>query len=51
LNQLTGVPRAHGDVDDEPEPPGDSLDVEVALPQEWHEQPMALDPYHATQID
>ena len=41
----------HGDVDAEPEPPRDSLDVEVALPQEWHEQPMALDPHHATQID
>jgi sulfide:quinone oxidoreductase len=26
-------------------PPADSIDVQVALPQEWHEQPMALDPY------
>ena len=29
----------------EPEPPGRSLDVEVALPHEWHREPMALDPY------
>lgn len=27
------------------EPPPHSIDVEVALPKEWHEQPMALDPY------
>lgn len=27
------------------EPPNHSLDVEVSLPQEWHEDPMALDPY------
>jgi sulfide:quinone oxidoreductase len=26
------------------EPPPHSLDVEVALPKEWHETPMALDP-------
>ena len=26
------------------EPPPRSLDVEVALPKEWHQQPMALDP-------
>lgn len=29
----------------EAEPPPHSIDVEVALPKEWHEQPMALDPY------
>lgn len=29
----------------DPEPPGRSLDVEVALPTEWHREPMALDPY------
>ena len=33
----------HGESHEEPEPP-DSLDVEVALPKEWHEEPMALDP-------
>jgi sulfide:quinone oxidoreductase len=27
------------------EPPPQSIDVEVALPKEWHEHPMALDPY------
>ena len=27
------------------EPPEGTLDVEVSLPQEWHENPMALDPY------
>ena len=27
------------------EPPDHSLDVEVSLPHEWHENPMALDPY------
>ena len=27
------------------EPPAHSIDVEVALPKEWHEEPMALDPY------
>jgi sulfide:quinone oxidoreductase len=34
----------HGESHAEPEPPPDSLDVEVALPKEWHEEPMALDP-------
>jgi sulfide:quinone oxidoreductase len=33
----------HGESHEEPEPPPDSLDVEVALPKEWHEEPMALD--------
>jgi len=41
----------HGDVHAEPEPPRRSLDVEVALPKEWHEQPMALDPYGSPRID
>ena len=41
----------HGDVHAEPEPPRRSLDVEVALPREWHEQPMALDPYSSPRID
>jgi sulfide:quinone oxidoreductase len=35
----------HGEVHEEPEPPRRSLDVEVALPKEWHQEPMALDPY------
>jgi sulfide:quinone oxidoreductase len=29
----------------EPEPPAHSIDVEVALPHEWHREPMALDPH------
>jgi sulfide:quinone oxidoreductase len=40
----------HGDVHEEPEPPGRSLDVEVALPGEWHEEPMALDPYERPDV-
>lgn len=31
----------------EPAPPTDSLDVEVSIPQEWHEQPQMVDPYSA----
>jgi sulfide:quinone oxidoreductase len=30
---------------DDPQPPRHSLEVEVALPNEWHREPMALDPY------
>ena len=33
------------------EPPGRPIDVEVALPDEWHREPMALDPYRAPGID
>lgn len=33
------------------EPPPHSIDVEVALPQEWHENPMALDPYGPLDAD
>jgi sulfide:quinone oxidoreductase len=29
----------------DPEPPSHSLEVEVALPEEWHREPMAIDPY------
>jgi sulfide:quinone oxidoreductase len=29
----------------EPEPPSRPIEVEVALPKEWHSEPMALDPY------
>ena len=35
----------------EPEPPRSATDVEVELPKEWHEQPMALDPHRAPEID
>jgi sulfide:quinone oxidoreductase len=41
----------HGDVHAEPEPPRRPLEVEVALPREWHEDPMALDPYRAPAVD
>jgi sulfide:quinone oxidoreductase len=34
----------HEGVHAESEPPPHSIDVEVALPKEWHEDPMALDP-------
>jgi sulfide:quinone oxidoreductase len=33
----------HADAAEEPESPAQALDVEVALPKEWHEDPMALD--------
>ena len=36
---------AHEDPRQDPEPPRIPLDVEVALPSEWHEDPMLLDPY------
>jgi sulfide:quinone oxidoreductase len=29
----------------DPEPPRRALEVEVELPKEWHEEPMAIDPY------
>jgi sulfide:quinone oxidoreductase len=40
---------AAGEQQAEPVPPMPSVDVEVALPREWHRDPMALDPY--TPID
>ena len=41
----------HGEVHAEPEPPGRTIDIDVALPLEWHEEPMALDPYRSVEID
>jgi sulfide:quinone oxidoreductase len=41
----------HGQVHAEPEPPSRPLDVEVELPGDWHEQPMALDPYRSESVD
>jgi sulfide:quinone oxidoreductase len=35
----------------EPAPPGDTVDVKVAFPTEWHEHPMALDPDSPPQVD
>ncbi len=40
-----------GEVQPEGNPPGDTLDVEVALPQEWHREPMALDPHAPPNVD
>jgi hypothetical protein len=36
---------------DDPEPPRRPIDVEVALPTEWHREPMALDPYGPPGVD
>ena len=33
----------HGEVHAEPEPPRRTIDVEVALPVEWHEEPLGFD--------
>jgi sulfide:quinone oxidoreductase len=41
----------HGEVREELEPPGHTLDVEVALPQEWHEEPMAFDPHRPPEVE
>jgi sulfide:quinone oxidoreductase len=41
----------HGEVHAEPEPPRRSLEVEVALPKEWHRDPMALDPLGSPDVD
>jgi sulfide:quinone oxidoreductase len=41
----------HGDVREDPEPPRRSLDVEVALPELWHEEPMAIDPLEPPNVD
>lgn len=41
----------HGYVREDLEPPRHSLDVEVALPMEWHEEPMAIDPLEPPRVD
>jgi sulfide:quinone oxidoreductase len=41
----------HGQVREDLEPPRRSLDVEVALPMEWHEEPMAIDPLEPPTVD
>jgi sulfide:quinone oxidoreductase len=41
----------HGEVHEEPEPPRHALDVEVALPLEWHAEPMAIDPLKPPRVD
>jgi sulfide:quinone oxidoreductase len=42
---------AHETVHADSEPPPDAIDIEVALPNTWHEQPMALDPYGPLGVD
>ncbi len=42
---------SHGELHAEPEPPRRALDVEVALPTDWHSEPMALDPYRSSAVD
>jgi sulfide:quinone oxidoreductase len=42
---------AHETVHADSEPPRRPLEIEVALPTEWHEQPMALDPYGPLGVD
>ena len=41
----------HSDRYSEGEPPAETLDVEVALPVEWHEEPMAIDPLEPPKVD
>jgi sulfide:quinone oxidoreductase len=41
----------HSDAHKEPEPPRHALDVEVALPKEWHEEPMTLDQLSPPDVD
>ena len=41
----------HGEAHEEPEPPSHALDVEVALPKEWHEEPMSLDQMAPPDVD
>lgn len=41
----------HGVLHEQGRPPGETLDVEVALPQEWHIEPMALDPLSPPETD
>ena len=42
---------AHESRHTEPAPPEQPLEVEVAMPREWHEEPMALDPYSPIEVD
>jgi hypothetical protein len=41
----------HDEVREEREPPRRPVDVEVALPMEWHEEPMAIDPLEPPKVD
>jgi sulfide:quinone oxidoreductase len=41
----------HSERQAEGEPPTETLDVEVSLPVEWHEEPMAIDPLEPPKVD
>ena len=41
----------HGELHEQGRPPGETLDVEVAMPEEWHIEPMALDPHAPPDVD
>ena len=41
----------HGELHEQGRPPGETLDVEVSLPEEWYVEPMALDPYSPPKFD
>ena len=41
----------HSERQAEGEPPTEALDVEVSLPVEWHEEPMAIDPLEPPKVD
>ncbi|MGA9635138.1 MAG: FAD-dependent oxidoreductase [Solirubrobacterales bacterium] len=41
----------HGELHEQGRPPGETLDVELALPQEWHIEPMTLDPHAPPNVD
>jgi sulfide:quinone oxidoreductase len=41
----------HGQLHEQGRPPGETLDVEVSLPEEWHVEPMTLDPHSPPKVD
>jgi sulfide:quinone oxidoreductase len=41
----------HGELHEQGRPPGETLDVEVSLPEEWHVEPMTLDPHSPPKVD
>lgn len=42
---------ADGEVHVDPSPPSRSVEIELALPKEWHREPMALDPFRAPTVE
>jgi sulfide:quinone oxidoreductase len=41
----------HSELHEQGRPPGETLDVEVSLPEEWHIEPMTLDPHAPPNVD